>query len=228
MKHLILLAVFQVLISGSAHSQEEWDVYALSGDGESEYKFSTCYPASYFSENIAPLDGEMEWDSRDKPKLDVDISLIGKINNIEYFDIIQQYQGQRQVKVIAFSNIKKELCPFYAWQPVDGYVQDLGSKIISVKGGLIVGHSLKVYRRTYDEFFSIYNGLPSRLNLMEMVRDYIQKNYPNHYIRTKELDVEHLIYNIKLAKQTDASCCPTGSSIKLFFTLTNGQVEITK
>ena len=226
MKYFILLAVFHTLISGPVYSQEEWDVYALSGDGESEYKFSTCYPRSYFSENIAPLDGEMAWDARDKPKLDVNISLVGKINNVEYFDIIQQYQGQRQIKVIAFSNTNKELCPFYAWQPVDGYVEELSSKITSAKGSLVVGHSLKVYRRTYHEFFSINNGLPSRLKLIEIAGEYIKKNYPGHYIRINKLDIENLVYSIKLAKQTDAGCCPTGKSIKIFFTLTNGQVEI--
>ena len=80
---------------------------------------------------------------------------------------------------------------------------------MSAQGNLVIGHELNVYRGTNLEYFSLVNGKPSRLKFIDIAGDYIKKNYPGHYVRIKSLDIENLIYSVKLAKHTDASCCPT-------------------
>lgn len=227
MKYFIIFSAI-VLITPPAYSLDEWDLLALSGDGESNYKYSTCYPKSYFLENIAPLDGEIKWDARDKPKLNVDISLVGEINNIQYFDIIQQYQGQKQIKVIAFSNIKKELCPFYAWQPTEGFVENLNSEIVPVREHLVIGHYLKVYRGNYFEYFAVNDDGPFLLNFNTLALNYVKENHPNYTLDNTDFNIKELTYSFKLSKNSDASCCPTGSFIKLHYSLNKEQIEIVK
>ena len=226
MNRFIFFVVLQALISEHVFSQEKWALYTLSGKGKFEERISTCYTKSYLLDNIPPLNSVMEWDGRGKPELDVNITLLGEINNIEYFDIIQEYQNKQQIKIIAFLNKKNELCPFYAWKPNNGYVENLSSTIMSAQGNLVIGHELNVYRGTNLEYFSLVNGKPSRLKFIDIAGDYIKKNYPGHYVRIKSLDIENLIYSVKLAKHTDASCCPTGKAISVFFTLMNGKLEI--
>ena len=107
----IYFFVLQALISEHVFSQEKWALYTLSGKGKFEERISTCYTKSYLLDNIPPLNGVMEWDGRGKPELDVNITLLGEINNIEYFDIIQEYQNKQQIKIIAFLNKKNEPKP---------------------------------------------------------------------------------------------------------------------
>lgn len=228
MKHLLSLFIVLILTSSIVHSKDEWNLYVLSGDGASEYKNSTCYSKSFFYENIAPLDGEMTWDSKETPKLKTNISLIGEIEGVDYFDVIQQYKGQKQIKIIAFVNSDELLCPFYAWQPISGFIKEMKSELVSVQGEFFIGHSLNIYRRRYSEYFSIFNGLPLRLNIVEISNEYIAKNYPEHYIniRNSSLNINTLIYSIKLANKKDPSCCPTGKALNLYFDIKIGVVKL--
>jgi len=228
MMHLLSLFLALTLISSIVHSKEVWDLYALSGDGVSEYKNSTCYSKSFFYENIAPLDGEMAWDSKSNPELKTSISLIGEVDGIDYFDVIQQYKGQKQIKIIAFANNDELLCPFYAWQPISGFVNKMKSELVSVSGNSYIGHSLEIYRSRYSEYFVIFNGLPLRLNIVELSNEYIAKNHPEHYIRNSVLNINNLAYTVKLANKKDSNCCPTGKSLNLYFEVKNGITKLIK
>lgn len=228
MKLYIILIASTLLASINANSEDQWDVYTLSGGGVSEFGYSNCYPKSYLIKNILPLNGEMEWDSKTKPKLHVEINKIGSKGETEFYDIIQRYDVNRIIKLIAFSNSDGDLCPFYAWQPIGSLDADPSSEIIEIQDSLIVGHQLKVYKNMYTEYFLVSSQFPERLRIQEVINEYVIEKYPKYWGRSGELDLDKFHYRFVLAKHTDAMCCPSGKELTLVLKIEEGEVVVSE
>lgn len=208
------------------HTKESWSLYTLSGDGDLEYEYSECYSQSYLKENILPLDGEMAWDARSKPKLDVAFHYVGAIQNIELYDVIQRYGDHRLIKLLAFSNAERELCPFYAWQPIEQIKGQVRSKVTSFKGRKFIGHDLELYKNRDHTLFTVNNHRPVRLDIDGSVVTYLSKHYPEMFNRYSTFDLETFAYKVSLAKKSDPMCCSTGPKLSLSISIDGAGVIV--
>lgn len=69
-----------------------WNLVTLSGDGEANRAFSTCYLFEDLKTRILPLDGETTHIAKYADSLQADIRSIGNYDGKEFYDVIQKFR----------------------------------------------------------------------------------------------------------------------------------------
>lgn len=238
MKSYVLVMLFATLAHASL-----WQRHVQSGKGDS-FDSPRPHPLAYFTRNPFLRDDADQFCSactqsdkaamRSRHKFRTEVRKVGKLYGFTVYDVFYSFDDDIATKQIDWKSILVEVSPgqfreIYHLQPIAGQIKPsfflkVGAEEILVTRDLIPGTG----NNYYEDYFWLSPSGAARIDIEAIIKAVQSVLPPGLGVwNGGGLHIGALRYHMRVWKESDSHCCPTGGSVDIRFRLDGSRIVVT-